>query len=123
MNSAESNVVDRSVDPLTESDPLADSGPSERSTTMGTVDATCRVVYLRVTPDELAELKRLAILRSLSLQRYARITLGLKDRGGQRNRKEQTHGRETQAASIEKGDSESPLRPSEHERVPMSEVP
>jgi hypothetical protein len=119
MNSAESNVVDRSVDPLADSESLADSGPSERSTTM----PTCRVVYLRVTPDELAELKRLAILRSLSLQRYARITLGLKDRGGQRNRKEQTHGRETQAASIEKGDSESPLRPSEHERVPMSEVP
>ena len=52
------------------------------------------VIYVRVTPDELATLKSNATTAKLSLQRHARITLGLTDRGGYRNRKERkTNGK------------------------------
>lgn len=67
--------------------PVEASSPSDDS-------ALCRVIYVRVTPKELAKLKSNADTAKLSLQRHARITLGLTDRGGYRNRKEQkTNGK------------------------------
>ncbi len=64
------------------------------STTSDNDSALCRVIYVRVTPDELAKLKSNATTAKVSLQRHARITLGLTDRGGYRNRKEQkTNGK------------------------------
>lgn len=97
-----------------------------------TTQALCRVIYVRVTPDELAMLKREAKHAQLSVQRHARTLLGFTDRGGYRNRvtrKEQTDGQANQAkatgpqASIEKGDSESAVPPSTPQRVPMPDLP
>jgi hypothetical protein len=93
------------------------------------VKALCRVVYVRCTPAELEQLKQRASEANVSIQRYARTTLGLTDRGGYRYRKEQPNGKQAQPeaqtpeTSLPEGDSESPVSAGDSDRVTLPEMP
>jgi hypothetical protein len=86
----------------------------------------CHVIYVRCTRDELNSLKGRANAARISVQRFARITLGLTDRGGYRNRKEQPNGKqarpETGETSLSQRDTESPLPANPSHRIPLSPV-
>jgi hypothetical protein len=97
------------------------------------VKALCRVVYVRCTPDELELLKQRASEANVSIQRYARTTLGLTDRGGYRYRKEQPNGKQAQPeaqtpetsleTSLPEGDSKSPVSAGDSDRVTLPSMP